>query len=484
MRRSPAGLVRGILLLLLAAFGSRASAQVPEIVFDNTKGVSTNYYLIGSQYGDDINLAGTSRLVTHFTFMYFGNVLTASGGWRIRFYKNDGEREYPNIASTQKPKTLIWESAVYPVLPGLQPTTLDVPRVTVPDRFTWTIEFQNLAQDSENGAGLIISHPPTVGALLPGKTRNFIGSYADFWKLEEADVADSWSLNMFSTNPDSGPQGNFYAQVVTELNPNRAPVWGPPVNRRVSEGSTLAFPLRATDADQPAQRLSYRVVSGPAGLVVSTNGLLSWQPTEEQGPSTNRVRVEVSDGVDAASQEFDIVVQERNNPPTWTGPGTRRVTEGQRLAFQLRATDTDLPAQLLTYRLVSGPSGLTVATNGLLVWTPTLQQGPSTNRVQVGVSDGSASVTQEFDIVVRDTAPVAAQASLAIAPGVGRTWTLQLRATAGVTFQVEQNTRLGADGWTTAAGLAPVAGKGLSDPVVIPLPEDASATRFYRARRQ
>ena len=483
MKRFPAGLVCSLFLMVLAACGLGTHAQVPEIVFDNTRGITTNYYLIGSQHGDDINLAGTSRVVTHFTFMYFGNVLTPSGGWRIRFYRNDGEREYPTVANTQKPKTLIWESALYPVLPGLQPTTLDVPRVTVPDRFTWTVEFQDLAQDADNGAGLIIAHPPTVGALLPGKNRNVIGSYTDFWKLEEADVPDSWALNMFSTNPDSGPQGNFYARVVTESVTNRAPVWASAVNRRVSEGSVLSFQLRATDADLPAQPLAYRLASGPTGLTVSTNGLLSWQPTEAQGPSTNRVRVEVSDGVAAVAQEFEIVVQERNTPPTLAPVGTRRVSEGQRLSFQIRATDADLPAQALTYRLVSGPVGLSVTTNGVLSWLPTFEQGPSTNRVRVSASDPFGAVTQDFDIIVRDATPTAPEASLALVPGSGRAWNLHLRATAGVAFQVEQTTRLTGEGWTAVPGLGPVAGRGPAEPVVLPLAEDASATRFYRVRR-
>jgi hypothetical protein len=216
---------------------------------------------------------------------------------------------------------------------------------------------------------------------------------------------------------------------------------------------------------------------------VSTNGLLSWQPTESQGPSTNRVQVEVSDGIDKVSQEFDIVVQERNTPPTLATIGTRRVSEGQRLSFQIRATDSDLPAQTLTYRLVSGPAGLSITTNGVLNWLPTFEQGPSTNRVRVSVSDSFGAVTQDFDIVVREAVPPVVEASLALVPGPGRAWNLHLRATAGMAFQVEQSTRLTGDGWTAVPGLGPLAGRGLAEPVVLPLPEDPSATRFYRVRR-
>ena len=184
---------------------------------------------------------------------------------------------------------------------------------------------------------------------------------------------------------------------------NLPPVWPEIGTRRMTEGGTLSFTLKATDSDLPAQALSYRLVDGPVGLTVGTNGFLTWSPTEAQGPSTNRVRVSAHDGVASTEQSFDIVVRESNLPPVWvTTAATRRVTEGLSLSFNLQATDPDLPAQRLGYRLEYGPTGLVVATNGSVTWTPTEAQGPSTNRVRVGVSDGLASVPLEFDIVVRE----------------------------------------------------------------------------------
>ncbi len=482
MTRSFFNLARTVWVLLLASLSAKSSA----IVFENMSGVTTNYYMFGRQYGDDINLAGGGRIVTQFTFLYFGNVptnLISPGEWRIRFYKNDGALENPAVATSQKPNSLIWDSGLHPVRPGYQMTTLAVPQVTVPDRFTWTVEFSNLPQDSNNGAGLVLANPPTIGATLPGKTSTVIGSYTDFWMLEEADVLDSWTLQIFSNNPNVGPQGNFFAQVVTVGNPNKAPVWiSAALNRRVSEGSTLSFQLRATDSDLPPQPLTYRLISGPTGLTVSTNGIVSWQPTEAQGPSTNRVRVDVHDGVEGTSQEFDIVVKEQNLPPTWTAPGTRRVSEGLRLSFQLKATDADLPAQPLTYRLVSGPTGLTVTTNGLLSWTPTQQQGPSTNRVRVSVSDSWTSVTQDFDILVRDSEPTTGAATLEISSNPGGGWNLRLRGTSGVSYQIEQSTSLGGT-WTQLPGVTAVVGKSLSEAVTIPLPNHPATHLFLRARR-
>lgn len=381
---------RTLWLLLLVSLSARSS----EIVFENTSGMTTDYYMFGRQYGDDISLAGGGRIVTQFTFLYFGNIptnLISAGEWRIRFYKNDGALEYPNVPSTQKPKSLIWESGMYPVQPGFQKTTLAVPQVTVPDRFTWTVEFFNLPQDSNNGAGLVLAHPPTIGAQLPGSISPVIGSYSDFWMLGEADIEDSWSLHLFSNKLDVGPQGNFFAQVVTVANPNKAPVWiSAALNRRVSEGSTLVFQLKATDSDLPAQPLTYRLISGPTGLTVSTNGVVNWRPTEEQGPSTNRVRV--------------------------------------------------------------------------------------------NVSDSFTTVAQDFDIIVRDSEPTAAVAKLEIAGNPDGTLSLRLRATSGFNYKIEQSTSLGGT-WTQLPGAAAVAGKSLSEAVTIPLPNSPATNLFLRASR-
>ena len=388
--RSFPDMARTFWLLLLVSLSARSS----EIVFENTSGMTTDYYMFGRQYGDDISLAGSGRIVTEFTFLYFGNIptnLISAGEWRIRFYKNDGAPEYPNITSTEKPKSLIWESGMYPVQSGYQKTTLAVPQVTVPDRFTWTVEFFNLPQDSDNGAGLVLANPPTIGAKLPGNISPVIGSYSDFWMLGEADIEDSWSLHLFSSNPDVGPQGNFFAQVIAVANPNKAPVWiSAALNRRVSEGSTLVFQLKATDSDLPAQPLTYRLISGPTGLTVSTNGVVTWRPTEEQGPSTNRVRV--------------------------------------------------------------------------------------------NVSDSFTTVAQDFDIIVRDSEPTAAVAKLEIAGNPDGTLSLRLRATSGFNYKIEQSTSLGGT-WTQLPGAAAVAGKSLSEAVTIPLPNSPATNLFLRASR-
>ena len=412
MMRSFTNWVRKAWLFLLPLLCATAS----EVVFENTAGITTNYYMFGRQYGDDINLAGTGRVVTEFSFLYFGDVSTnllTPGQWRIRFYKNDGALDKPSVATSQKPNTLLWDSGLHPVSPGYRIAKLAVPNITVPDRFTWTVEFYNLSQNSGNGAGLVLAHPPTIGAILTGKNSTVIGSFSDFWLLEDSKVLDSWTLQIFSNNPNEGPQGNFFARVVTLANTNKAPTWTSSApNRRVSEGLPLSFQLKASDADLPPQPLTFSLVSGPDGLTINpTSGLVSFRPTEAQGPSTNSVVVRVSDnGTPAlsATNSFTVVVMEVNQAPELVSVGNLSIDPLMLNLIRLEAKDADLPAQKLTFALVNGPKGMTIdPAAGVISWTPTADQASTQHPVTVSVSDGFRTVSTSFQVTVRaaNTAP-------------------------------------------------------------------------------
>ena len=412
MMRSFTDWVRKAWLFLLPLLCATAS----EVVFENTAGITTNYYMFGRQYGDDINLAGTGRVVTEFSFLYFGDVSTnllTPGQWRIRFYKNDGALDKPSVATSQKPNTLLWDSGLHPVSPGYRIAKLAVPNITVPDRFTWTVEFYNLSQNSGNGAGLVLAHPPTIGAILTGKNSTVIGSFSDFWLLEDSKVLDSWTLQIFSNNPNEGPQGNFFARVVTLVSSNKAPTWTSSApNRRVSEGLPLSFQLKASDADLPPQPLTFSLVSGPDGLTINpTSGLVSFRPTEAQGPSTNTVVVRVSDnGTPAlsATNSFTVVVMEVNQAPELVSVGNLSIDPLMLNLIRLEAKDADLPAQKLTFALVSGPKGMTIdPAAGVISWTPTADQASTQHPVTVSVSDGFRTVSTSFQVTVRaaNTAP-------------------------------------------------------------------------------
>src|SRR5208282_3619164 len=71
----------------------------------------------------------------------------------------------------------------------------------------------------------------------------------------------------------------------------------------------------------------------------------------------------------------------------------------------------DIPALALSYQLVVAPVGATISSNGIIIWTPSQSQAPSTNVFTTVVSDSgtpSLSATNSFIVVVNDlnSAPV------------------------------------------------------------------------------
>ena len=189
---------------------------------------------------------------------------------------------------------------------------------------------------------------------------------------------------------------------------NRPPVFAAVPDQFVDELDEWEWMLSATDPDLPTNRLQYSLIRGPAGLTVGGNGRVRWSPSEEQGPAVEWVEVRVTDdGVPAlsATNGFTITVREVNSAPVLLSPGLQWIDELGPWRLALLATDRDWPPNRLTFGLVRGPDGLTVAPDGEVRWTPSELQGPSTNEVVVKVTDDgpiALSATNRFVIRVRE----------------------------------------------------------------------------------
>jgi choice-of-anchor C domain-containing protein len=85
-----------------------------------------------------------------------------------------------------------------------------------------------------------------------------------------------------------------------------------------------------------------------------------------------------------------------------TNTTTNSILETVATTISCLATDLDTPPLPLSFAIVNGPAGLTI-TNGLIYWTPSEAQGPSTNSVLVSVSNGAFSVTNRFTINVLES---------------------------------------------------------------------------------
>src|SRR2546425_6946474 len=86
----------------------------------------------------------------------------------------------------------------------------------------------------------------------------------------------------------------------------------------MAELTALVVTNTATDSDVPTNVLGYSLINPPEGAIIDSNGVITWTPTEAQGPSTNILTTVVSDnGVPplSATNSFTVVVTEVNSAP-------------------------------------------------------------------------------------------------------------------------------------------------------------------------
>jgi len=75
---------------------------------------------------------------------------------------------------------------------------------------------------------------------------------------------------------------------------NVLPVLAPIGNQEGNELEALTFTATATDADIPANTLTFSLANGaegqvPVGAEITSAGAFSWTPSEAQGPGTLHV---------------------------------------------------------------------------------------------------------------------------------------------------------------------------------------------------
>jgi hypothetical protein len=273
------------------------------------------------------------------------------------------------------------------------------------DRFTGELTWltvTNTAVDTDLPAddltySLLVA-PPGVSVDTNGVITWFPGSeYLNTTNLITTRVSDDGVPARSATNSFN----------VAVLDVNEIPVFkATPENVVLAELATLTVTNAATDPDIPANTLSYQLIGAPAGAQINSAGVITWTPTEAQGPSTNAiVTVVTDDGVPPASatNSFQVIVTEVNQSPLFAGnPPDLIVPELVPLTVTNSVTDADLPANQLNYQLLAAPAGAQISSLGVINWTPTEAQGPSTNLIRTMVSDGVVSVTNSFQVIVTD----------------------------------------------------------------------------------
>ncbi len=146
-------------------------------------------------------------------------------------------------------------------------------------------------------------------------------------------------------------------------------------------GTAVSLQMQATDSAS-GQTLTYTASGLPAGLSISSSGLITGTPTTA---STSSVTVTAKDTTGATgSAAFSWTVNPAGgNTVTVTNPGTQTSTVGTAVSLQMQATDS-ASGQTLTYTASGLPAGLSISSSGLITGTPTTA---STSTVTVTAKD-------------------------------------------------------------------------------------------------
>lgn len=275
------------------------------------------------------------------------------------------------------------------------------------------ITFTATATDSDLPAQSLTY---SLDAGAPGGASITAGGVFTFAPTE-AQGPGTYPITVRVTDNGTPSQSTTETIQITVNEVNTAPVLAVIGNKSVNEGSLLTFTATATDADLPAQALTFSLDAGaPSGASITTAGVFTWTPAEAQGPSNYVVTVRVIDNGPGAASDFEIItitVNEVNVAPVLATIGNKSVTEGSLFTFTATATDGDQPAQTLTFTLDSGaPIGATITSGGVFNWTPTPAQGPSNYVVTVRVTDNGSPALDDSETISINVAETAIQTAL------------------------------------------------------------------------
>ncbi|MCX4744980.1 putative Ig domain-containing protein [Kitasatospora sp. NBC_01287] len=179
-------------------------------------------------------------------------------------------------------------------------------------------------------------------------------------------------------NGTSGFTAGTVGESVTVSNPG---------SQSATVGQAVSLQLSASDSAGKA--LTYSATGLPAGLSISSSGLISGTPTAA-GSSTSTVIA--SSGTASGSAGFSWTVTAAGAETiTFRAPGNQSGVVGTAASLQVSASDS--AGNALTYSASGLPAGLSISSSGLISGTPS---AAGTSTVTVTASSGTASGSTGF----------------------------------------------------------------------------------------
>jgi len=369
----------------------------------------------------------------------------------------------PALAATNAFALIVAEVNVAPVLPS---------QTNRAGAYAVTLSVTNTATDADLPANTLIYALETAPAGAAIDTNGVIT-----WTPEIGQVNTTNVIETVVT--DNGTPALSATNSFSVMVPDIATVPSLPVqtDRIVDELTSLTI----TNAATHPRAVNYVLVSAPVGMQIDAAGVITWTPTESDGPATNLVETAVIDPLNtalAATNAFTLIVAEVNVAPVLPSQTNRAGAYAVTLSVTNTATDADLPVNSLAYSLLNAPAGAAIDANGVIAWTPAVGQADTTNLVQTVVTDIGVpplSATNSFLVIVApapSTEPPVFT-SITVAEGAAiLTWT----SVSNRNYRLEYKGNLDATTWTTVVPDIPSAGATTTSTNAV----GGASMRFYR----
>ena len=238
------------------------------------------------------------------------------------------------------------------------------------------------------------------------------------WSITQGSLPAGLKLHaatgVISGTPTSGSGSTFTAEVSDAQNPpatasatfslsaNTVTVSSPGDQTTIA-GTAVSLQIAASDSAD-GQALTYSATGLPAGLSISSSGLISGTSTIT---GTFNVTVTATDGTGASgSATFTWTV----NPGTVTvtSPGNQTTIAGTVVSLQLAASDTAATSAQFDWAATGLPAGLSISNSGLISGTPTTPGTYNVTVTTLGFSpaDGYGTATFTWTVSAANTVTV------------------------------------------------------------------------------
>ena len=272
-----------------------------------------------------------------------------------------------------------------------------------------TLTFDADASDPDSGDVLTFSLDP--GAPAAATIDPVTGLFN--WTPDEADGPGDYTVTVRVTDDAASPLDDFETITITVDEVNVAPVLDPIGDRTAEQDVELSFTATASDADIPANGLTFSLDAGaPSGASIDpVSGVFSWTPDASQAPGDFSITVRVTDDGTPTLSDFETisvsVTEEPNTAPTVNAGADGAVDEGDTFssAGSFTDPDTDVWTATVDYGDGSGPQALALNTDKTFALSHVYEDNGSYTVTVTVNDDRSGSGSDTATVTVSNVAP-------------------------------------------------------------------------------